>query len=167
MLIFLRPEHHNPGPPDIHALTAYQPIRPTLPPKDKSLADPVQWLKQNSNNRYAVSKSVLPHVPRLRESSRPRAAIISLVRNSELEGMMQSMRQLEFRWNRKYQVISRHRDAMQGLTSSSIHGYSSMMNLSRKSSKLVRGISLRRNVITRLSRGSIGHFQTGLMKTGL
>jgi len=30
--------------------------------------------------------------------------LISLVRNSELEGMMQSMRQLEFRWNRKYQV---------------------------------------------------------------
>jgi alpha 1,2-mannosyltransferase len=106
MLIFLRPEPHNPDPPDIHALTAYQPIRPILLPTDKSLPDPIQWLKQNSNNRYGVSKSLLPHVPRLGESSRPRAAIISLVRNSELEGMMQSMRQLEFRWNGKYQVRS-------------------------------------------------------------
>ena len=105
MLIFLRPEPHNPSPPDIHSLTAYQPIRATLPPTDKSLPDPIQWLKRNSNNRYAVSKSLLPHVPRLGGSNRPRAAIISLVRNSELEGMMQSMRQLEFRWNRKYQVV--------------------------------------------------------------
>jgi hypothetical protein len=33
---------------------------------------------------------------------RPRAALISLVRNSELPGIMQSMRQLEYHWNRKY-----------------------------------------------------------------
>jgi hypothetical protein len=107
VLIFLRPEHHNPGLPDVHALTAYQPIRPALPPTDKLLPDPIQWLEKNSNNRYAVLNSALPHVPRLGGSSRPRAALISLVRNSELEGMMQSMRQLEFRWNRKYQVIFR------------------------------------------------------------
>lgn len=36
-------------------------------------------------------------------SPKPRAALISLVRNSELPGLMQSMRQLEYRWNRKYQ----------------------------------------------------------------
>ncbi|MCJ1422477.1 hypothetical protein MMC29_000357 [Sticta canariensis] len=35
-------------------------------------------------------------------STKPRAALISLVRNSELSGMMQSMRQLEYQWNRKY-----------------------------------------------------------------
>lgn len=35
-------------------------------------------------------------------AARPRAAIISLVRNEELEGIMQSMRQLEHRWNSRY-----------------------------------------------------------------
>lgn len=33
---------------------------------------------------------------------RPRAAIISLVRNEELDGILQSMRQLELHWNRRF-----------------------------------------------------------------
>lgn len=33
---------------------------------------------------------------------KPKAALISLVRNSELDGIVQSMTQLEWRWNRKY-----------------------------------------------------------------
>lgn len=33
---------------------------------------------------------------------RPKAAIISLVRNEELEGILQSMRQLEYHWNKRY-----------------------------------------------------------------
>lgn len=37
-----------------------------------------------------------------RASSRPRAALISLVRNSELEGIVQSISQLEHHWNHKY-----------------------------------------------------------------
>lgn len=51
-----------------------------------------------------VSKSVLPRLPAIGRNTRPRAALVSLVRNSELPGMMQSMRQLELPWNRKYQV---------------------------------------------------------------
>lgn len=35
-------------------------------------------------------------------NTRPRAALISLVRNSELEGIVQSMQQLEYHWNRNY-----------------------------------------------------------------
>ncbi|KAK6368375.1 hypothetical protein LTR64_006528 [Lithohypha guttulata] len=35
-------------------------------------------------------------------NDRPKAAIISLVRNEELEGILQSMWQLERRWNRRY-----------------------------------------------------------------
>ena len=85
----------------------YQVLRPILPTVAKKHApDPVRWLKQHSNNKHStVSKSRLTasltdlgHV-----SARPRAALISLVRNSELPGLMQSMRQLEYHWNRKYQ----------------------------------------------------------------
>ncbi len=65
--------------------------------------DPVAWLRENSNDRHVVSDTSLPLLRSYRMSNRPRAALISLVRNSELEGMMQSMRQLEYRWNRKYQ----------------------------------------------------------------
>lgn len=35
-------------------------------------------------------------------NDRPKAAIISLVRNEELEGILQSMRQLEYHWNKRY-----------------------------------------------------------------
>ena len=67
--------------------------------------DPKAWLQQNSND-----KSSLEQYPGLvgaiknwkMANSQPRAALISLVRNSELEGMMQSMRSLELHWNRKY-----------------------------------------------------------------
>ena len=66
--------------------------------------DPAQWLQENSGDRHAV---VNEH-GRMRKgltgrwSTRPKAAIISLVRNEELEGIMQSMRQLELHWNHKY-----------------------------------------------------------------
>ena len=33
---------------------------------------------------------------------RPKAALISLVRNEELDGILQSMRQLEYHWNHNY-----------------------------------------------------------------
>lgn len=91
--------------PDIHALSAYQPIRPVFQTSNKKLSDPIRWLQENSNNRYAISESMLPQFSGFFGHGRPKAAIISLVRNSELEGMMQSMRQLEFRWNWKYKVI--------------------------------------------------------------
>ena len=64
-----------------------------------------QWLKENANDRYAENKpqsfwSSLP--PFGQPSPKPRAALISLVRNTELPGLVQSMRQLEYQWNRKY-----------------------------------------------------------------
>ena len=69
------------------------------------MPDPARWLERNSNNRHAEDTGVglFKSVPSLGHcSKKPRAALISLVRNSELEGIMQSMRQLEYRWNRKY-----------------------------------------------------------------
>ncbi len=60
--------------------------------------DPVKWLKENSGDRHAVTEwsSSLA-------TTKPRAALISLVRNQELDGMIQSMTQLEYHWNHKYQ----------------------------------------------------------------
>ncbi|KIW31654.1 uncharacterized protein PV07_03266 [Cladophialophora immunda] len=49
-----------------------------------------RWLKDNSYPNDLRTKS-------------PKAALISLVRNEELDGILQSMRQLEFHWNRRYQ----------------------------------------------------------------
>jgi alpha 1,2-mannosyltransferase len=64
----------------------------------------VQWLRDNSDNKHAV---IDEHGRFKREttgrwSTRPKAAIISLVRNEELEGILQSIRQLELHWNHKY-----------------------------------------------------------------
>lgn len=57
---------------------------------------PEQWLKQHSDldTRPARHPALV--------ASRPKAALISLVRNSELDGILQSMRELEFRFNRRY-----------------------------------------------------------------
>jgi hypothetical protein len=107
MLVLLIPVHTNQGNAitDVHAISSFRPTRASLPENGDEGPDPIRWLEENSNNKYAVSNGL--HLPSLRWDTRPKAALISLVRNSELEGMMQSMRQLEFRWNRKYQV-SRH-----------------------------------------------------------
>ena len=85
----------------------YQVLRPALetPSTRKSVPDPARWLDRNSNNRHAENTEVglFKSVPSLGHySAKPRAALISLVRNSELDGIVQSMRQLEYRWNRKY-----------------------------------------------------------------
>lgn len=60
--------------------------------------DPVKWLRENNDEECIVSGDPCP-TPRY---PRPRAALMTLVRNEELEGIMQSMRQLEFRWNHRY-----------------------------------------------------------------
>ncbi|KAL9083273.1 MAG: hypothetical protein Q9159_005885 [Coniocarpon cinnabarinum] len=62
-------------------------------------ADPDKWLEENGNNRHAVTG---PGFTKLMQSSKPKAALISLVRNQELDGIIQSMSQLERRWNHKY-----------------------------------------------------------------
>ena len=85
----------------------YQVLRPVTQTAltKKHIPDPMKWLQHNSNNRHAENKAqgLLRSVPTLgHRSAKPRAALISLVRNSELDGLMQSMRQLEYQWNRKY-----------------------------------------------------------------
>lgn len=96
--------------------TVFQYIRPTLPPSNKKQPDPIRWLAENADNKYAVSSQFVPQIPGMFGHGRPRAALISLVRNSELEGMMQSMRQLEYRWNSKYQVKAITRTTWRKLT---------------------------------------------------
>lgn len=84
----------------------YQVLRPTTLSVNKHAPDPGIWLEHSSNDRYALNtrSKFLPSIRGLgRVSSKPRAALISLVRNSELGGLIQSMRQLEYHWNRKYQ----------------------------------------------------------------
>lgn len=63
-----------------------------------SQTDFEQWLKENSEDALPRNTMWWRSPP-----PKPRAAIISLVRNEELQGIMQSMRQLEQHWNRKYQ----------------------------------------------------------------
>lgn len=60
--------------------------------------DPEQWLNKNSEAALSRDQRWWKKSP-----TKPKAAIISLVRNEELEGIMQSMRQLEYHWNMKYQ----------------------------------------------------------------
>lgn len=60
--------------------------------------DPERWLRENSEDAVSGNGRWWK-----RRQPKVRAAIISLVRNEELEGIMQSMRQLEHHWNRKYQ----------------------------------------------------------------
>lgn len=71
----------------------------------KHAPDPVHWLERNADNKHAenTGRGLLKSIPSLgHHSAKPKAALISLVRNCELPGLMQSMRQLEFQWNRKY-----------------------------------------------------------------
>lgn len=88
-----------------HITSPYQVFRPIANAARKHSPDPRKWLEHNSNNKYALpsKSSVVNAVSSYRHgSTKPRAALISLVRNSELEGIVQSMTQLEFHWNRKY-----------------------------------------------------------------
>ena len=79
-------------------------LRPAASGPATSLEDSENWLLSNSKDRFTYSRErswreLLKHG---QWSSRPRAALISLVRNEELDGIMQSMRQLEYHWNYKY-----------------------------------------------------------------
>ena len=77
------------------------PIRPAMPASSaKQGPDPEKWLQENSNDKHAVTG---PGFTKLMQSSKPKAALISLVRNQELDGIIQSMTQLEYHWNHKYQ----------------------------------------------------------------
>ena len=71
----------------------------------KNPRDAHHWLQKNSQDKFAATSrpGLFRSLTGFQVSTRPRAALISLVRNSELPGLMQSMRQLEYHWNRKYQ----------------------------------------------------------------
>ncbi|KAK5221950.1 hypothetical protein LTR47_003207 [Exophiala xenobiotica] len=69
-----------------------QPVTPESRSKRKK-HDPMQWLKDHSSFDRQLPNSY---------TTRPRAALISLVRNEELDGILQSIRQLEYQWNRRY-----------------------------------------------------------------
>lgn len=79
-----------------HSISAPQILRP-LDSGRSPPTDPEKWLRENSKEVSLKGKWWWET-----SSAKPRGAIISLVRNEELEGIMQSMRQLEFHWNRKY-----------------------------------------------------------------
>ncbi|KIW12986.1 hypothetical protein PV08_08173 [Exophiala spinifera] len=95
------------GPPNLHNLfatiipkrrdtgTSHAILQPVGARGDYGNKDnnPVQWLQDHSDFNF--------HLPGSR-TQRPRAALISLVRNEELDGILQSMRDLEFHWNRRY-----------------------------------------------------------------
>lgn len=89
-----------------HLTSPYQVFQPIAEVAKKHPPNPQQWLEHNGNNRFAVASSsgIANAVSSYRHVSlKPRAALISLVRNSELDGIVQSMTQLEYHWNRKYQ----------------------------------------------------------------
>lgn len=81
--------------------TTLSPARPVLAKATTQHGpDPERWLRENSNNKWAVGTTGMGT---LGVPAKPRAALISLVRNQELEGIVQSMTQLEYHWNHKYQ----------------------------------------------------------------
>jgi hypothetical protein len=81
-----------------------QVLQPAASAASASSEDPEKWLLTYSKNRYAYNREKSWHdLFQYRQwSPRPIAALISLVRNEELDGIMQSMRQLEYHWNHKY-----------------------------------------------------------------
>jgi len=81
--------------------TSISPVRPVLAKANpQNEPDPERWLRENSNNKWAVGSASFGNIG---APVKPRAALISLVRNQELDGIMQSMQQLEFHWNHKYE----------------------------------------------------------------
>lgn len=71
-------------------------LQPLSESAQNTVTDPEKWLRAHWDVDGKARRGGL-------FSSRPRAAIISLVRNEELEGILQSMRELESHWNHKYQ----------------------------------------------------------------
>ena len=143
-------------------IESYQSIRPVLSHIQRNKADPIRWLKENSNDKHVVSTSFLPRL----QIGRPRAALISLVRNAELPGMIESIKQMEHKWNAKYQVYRRISDEPAHLTNCSIHGSSSTRNLSQKNSRSVPKMPLQPNVTTLLSQKNTGRFPIGSTRAG-
>lgn len=83
--------HHDNLHPQ-HPVSVTQPASSTTSKKRKYT--PEEWLRKRTTTDYDA--------PVKTSSKRPKAALISLVRNEELDGILQSMRQLEYTWNRRY-----------------------------------------------------------------
>jgi alpha 1,2-mannosyltransferase len=83
---------------DYSSTVAFQVLRPHDSTGSRP-TDPERWL--NENSEAALSRRNQRWW--MKSPTKPKAAIISLVRNEELKGIMQSMRQLEYHWNMKYQ----------------------------------------------------------------
>lgn len=78
---------------EINIWEVLQPAAHTTLPARSSI-EPEAWIRSHSVVDY--ESSIKPTM------DRPKAALISLVRNEELDGILQSMRQLEFYFNRRH-----------------------------------------------------------------
>lgn len=82
------------APDEIHLWDILRPAAGTSSRHDAG-DSPEAWLHQHSITDYDGPASSPP-------GPRPKAALISLVRNEELDGILQSIRQLEFYFNRRH-----------------------------------------------------------------
>lgn len=93
---------HRPHPDNtMKLMPPYQPIVPFQSRSSMSTPDPVNWLSLYSD-LGTKSPNRGPNPPPSSRGAKPKAALISLVRNTELEGIIQSITQLELRWNHQY-----------------------------------------------------------------
>ncbi len=148
----------------------YRVLRPGATASSKRAPDPAKWLEQNSDNRYALTTKSKVFSP-LRQlgqvsSPRPRAALISLVRNSELDGLVQSMSQLEYYWNRKYQYPWVFFNDEPFTEEFKVCPGSILTFRCLRSVRWPHKTLHRRNAITKSYRRSTGHYQTGLTREG-
>lgn len=81
------------GPQEINIWEIVQPV-PEYRRTDNARDTPDAWLRRHSITNYDGPAIPVKH--------RPKAAFISLVRNEELDGILQSIRQLEFYFNRRH-----------------------------------------------------------------
>lgn len=78
-----------------HVYKSLRALQPSVASSSVKKHDPAKWLMAHSDlNHHETGKEWF--------NDRPNAAIISLVRNEELDGILQSMRQLERHWNERY-----------------------------------------------------------------
>ena len=143
----------------------YQVLRPTMTIPNEHTPNPEKWLKRNSNNKFAA----LPGAPKLsgydRFSPKPRAALISFVYNSELEGILQSMRQLEYHWNRKYQYPWIFFNDETFNDEFKVRNLVSIPRRLLTTRRRPHPALLQLLVSTRWFQWNVGHSQTGLRKT--
>ena len=70
--------------------------------KSEPKTSPEEWIKHHSSLHHNNVNTPAGWKHPIQQPHRPRAALISLVRSSELSGILQSMRQLEYHFNRHH-----------------------------------------------------------------